>query len=313
MKYIFGPVPSRRLGFSLGVDVIPHKTCSFNCVYCECGNTTNLTLERREYIPLKLVVNELKEFLSTYKGKIDYITLSGSGEPLLYSKLFELTKSIKGFTNIPLALLTNGSLLTKKSVRKELCLFDVVLPSLDTASQKTFLKINRPYKSLKIGKIIQGLIKFRKEFKGKIYLEVLLVKDLNDSIKDILKLKEAIRKIKPEKVQLNTVCRPPAETSSEPLRLEQLNEIKNILGRNVEIIKNFDSKISQISPLKIKRSIYSLLRRRPCTIKDLSLTLGIKKQEIEKYIYLFINKKIVKEVLHNKNKYYILKRKDYAS
>jgi len=169
--YVYGPVPSWRLGRSLGVDVIPFKICSFNCIYCETGRTTDLTVERKKYVSKAPVIEELKAFLSKRKN-IDYITFSGSGEPTLNSKIGGMISEVKKLTDIPVAILTNSSLFSREEVRRELREADVVLPSLDVVSQSLFESLNRPHPSLKIEEIIDGLIEFRKEFKNKIWLEV---------------------------------------------------------------------------------------------------------------------------------------------
>ncbi|MCK4631597.1 MAG: radical SAM protein, partial [Bacteroidales bacterium] len=190
-KYLFGPVPSRRLGMSLGVDLVPHKVCSLNCIYCECGPTTRLTIERNEYVPYNEVIQELKRFLSDNPA-LDYITFSGSGEPTLNSRFGDILKFIKkNYPDIPVAILTNGTLLNDKQVRGEIMDADLVLPSLDVASDLSFRKINRPFHSLNIEDYINGLCEFRKEYQGKIWLEVLIIPGYNNSKQDLKLLKEA--------------------------------------------------------------------------------------------------------------------------
>jgi wyosine [tRNA(Phe)-imidazoG37] synthetase (radical SAM superfamily) len=183
-KHLFGPVPSRRLGMSLGVDLIPKKVCSLNCVYCEVGKTTNLTLERKEYVSVEAVKAELKHYFNHNSFAVpDYITFSGSGEPTLNIYLGEILQFIKeNKPDIPIAVLTNGTLLYKEEVRKSLLQADVVLPSLDAATEPVFKKINRPVKDLNISECIQGLIEFRKEFSNKIWLEIFILPGYNDNI-----------------------------------------------------------------------------------------------------------------------------------
>jgi wyosine [tRNA(Phe)-imidazoG37] synthetase (radical SAM superfamily) len=242
--YTYGPVPSRRLGFSLGIDIIPLKTCSLNCIYCQLGPVVQKTIQRKEYFLPSEILSQVKkklssgpsEILSQVKKKlssgqrIDYITFSGSGEPTLNKTLGKLIREIKKTTSIPVAVLTNSTLLSQKSVRSALMDADLVVPSLDAATQEIFVKVNRPHPSLNVEEIMQGLRKFSQEFKGSIWLEIMLVKGVNDSLNHIRKLKEAIDKIKPEKVQINTVIRPPAEKYARPLSLKDLENIKKILG-----------------------------------------------------------------------------------
>ena len=179
MSQIFGPVPSRRLGFSLGVDTIPFKTCSLDCIYCQLGRTTNKTIERKEYIAGENILREIEEILKR-KKKIDYITFSGSGEPTLNSRMEEMITQIKRLTSIPVAILTNGTLLYQPRMREELMEADLVIPSLDAVSEEVFEKINRPHHKLKINEVIKGINTFSQEFRGKIWLEIMLVKGVND-------------------------------------------------------------------------------------------------------------------------------------
>ncbi|MCK4648231.1 radical SAM protein, partial [bacterium] len=274
MRYIFGPVPSRRLGISLGVDLVPYKTCTFNCIYCQLGRTTNYTLKRKEYIKTQKVLKELKEKLANWrtdklaKQKINYITLSGSGEPTLNVKIGEIISGIKKMTSIPVAVLTNGSLLYRKEVRDSLKKADLVIPSLDAASAKIFKRINRPVKTLKVEKIIKGLVDFEKEYRGKIWLEIMLVKGINDRKEEIEKLKRAIAKIKPDRVQLNTVARPPCEKFAKALSKGELEKIKNLLGPPTEVIVDFERGALPEKMKDLKKGIMTMLKRRPATVKD---------------------------------------------
>lgn len=304
--HIYGPVPSRRLGFSLGIDIIPFKTCSLNCIYCQLGPTTQKTIRRREYFSSSDILSQIKKKLSSGQ-RIDYITFSGSGEPTLNRDLEKLIREIKKITSVPVAVLTNSTLLSRKSVRKALEASDLVVPSLDAATQEIFVKVNRPYSSLKIKGIIEGLQKFRQEFKGSIWLEIMLVKGLNDSPSHIKKLKDAIAKIKPEKVQLNTVIRPPAEKFASPLNRKELKKLKNIFGGYCEIIVEFDKK-SQKSPSEnLEGAILSLIQRRPVTLADISASLGKHKNEIIKYLNFLLGEGKIQSVIHKGLKYFELK------
>jgi len=300
---IYGPVPSRRLGFSLGIDIIPSKTCSFDCIYCQLGPTTQKTLQRKEYVSWKKILSQIKDVLSSGQ-RVNYITFSGSGEPTLNTALGRLIREIKKITSIPVAVLTNSSLLSRESVRKALKEADLVVPSLDGVTQEVFTKINRPHPSLKVEQIIEGLKKFRQEFKGSIWLEIMLVKGVNDSPSHISKLKEVIEEIKPEKVQLNTVVRPPSEEFAHPLSLKELEKIKNILGKNCEIIAEFRKKKQTPLEENLELAILSMIRRRPVTLSDISTSLGKNKNEIIKCINLLLEKGKIKAVVHKHLKYY---------
>ena len=235
-KHLFGPVPSRRLGMSLGIDLIPKKVCSLNCVYCEVGETTKLTLDRMEYVTFEKVIAELKQFMSS-NPKIDYITFSGSGEPTLNNRIGDVLNFIKKeYPKIKTAVLTNGSLFYDKNLRKELLDADVILPSLDAASQYVFKKIDRPNIELNIETYIQGLVDLRKEYRGKIWLEILLLKGYNDSKKELKLLKEAILKIQPDSIQLNTLDRPGTVHDLIPLTKKEMQGIIDFWDlQNVEI------------------------------------------------------------------------------
>ena len=230
-KYIFGPVPSRRLGRSLGVDLVPYKTCTLDCIYCDLGRTTNKTTSRQSFVSPKEIQRELELTLSVLDKKPDFITLSGSGEPTLNNNIGQIIRGIKEITSIPVAILTNSSLLSLDEVRRDLSEADVVLPSLDAITPALFEYINRPHASLRIEEIISGLIQFRKQYRGQIWLEILFCRGVNDGKDEVEKLKKVIEKIEPDRVQLNTPVRPPAEDFAFPLTLAQLEEIRERLGR----------------------------------------------------------------------------------
>mgnify|MGYP006276339225 FL=1 len=206
-KYLKGPVYSRRLGKSLGINIITDKSCSFDCVYCEVGKTTNLTLKRKEYTPTDKIISELDDYLSQ-NPSLDYITFSSTGEPTLHSKIKNIIKFIKNnYPNYKIALLTNSSLLWKKSVREDILEVDLIIPSLDAVSTKAFKKINKPEKSLIINKIIDGLLKLKNEFRGEIWLEIFIIPGINNNSQELKKFADLIKKIKPDKVQFNSLDR----------------------------------------------------------------------------------------------------------
>jgi wyosine [tRNA(Phe)-imidazoG37] synthetase (radical SAM superfamily) len=285
-KHLFGPVPSRRLGISLGVDLVPHKVCSLNCVYCEVGKTTNLTIERKEYIPLNDILTELKGYLDN-DPELDYITFSGAGEPLLHNGIGKIITFIKeNYPKYKLALLTNSTLLYDEKVRKEILEIDLLLPSLDAVSKKVFKKLNRPHGKLDNDKIIEGLIKFSKDFSGKIWLEVFIIPGLNDSNEELELLKNVIMEIAPNQVQLNTLDRPGTENWIKPVAQSRMEEISEFIEPlPVEIIAKFHSRNKLRSYHKdVEQQIIETIKRRPCTDKDLSEMLGIHINEINKYL-----------------------------
>ena len=309
-KYLFGPVPSRRLGMSLGIDLVPHKVCSLNCVYCECGKTTNLTTERKEYIPYCELIKELDHYFQNSPDP-DYFTFSGSGEPTLNSRINDVLNYLKTKKpNIPVAVLTNGTLLHKKKVRDGLRLADIVLPSLDAASHFTFIKIDRPNHGLKIETYIQGLVDFRKEFQGKIWLEVLILPEFNDSIKELKLLKEAFLKINPDKIQINTLDRP---GTVEELRPASISELRCILKfwnlDNVEIIASVpERKDIKSYRQDTESAILETISRRPCIVDDLAKILGTHASEINKYLGVLENESKIETIRLERGVFYRIKK-----
>ncbi len=286
MKYLFGPVPSRRLGISLGVDLVPYKVCSLNCVYCEVGRTTSLTIERKEYIPINEVIEELQDYLNQ-KPELDFITFSGQGEPTLNSGLGKVINFIKdNYPEYKVAVITNGTLFSVKEVRNEVSRANVLLPSLDAVSELSFLKINRPNKYLNIDEIVTGLIRLREEFKGKIFLEIFFIPGLNDTNEELKLLKETTQKIKPDLVQLNTLDRPRTEDFVKSVTQKELLRIKDFFEPlPVEIIAKAKTR-KQIKSFNknIEEQILDTIIRRPCTDKDLSEILDIHLNELNKYL-----------------------------
>lgn len=302
-SHLYGPVPSRRLGYSLGVDIIPFKTCSLDCIYCQLGLTTNKTIRRRKFYSTVEITNEIKRMIKSEK-EIDYITFSGSGEPTLNPILGPLIEEIKKITDIPVAVLTNGTLLYQKEVREDLKKADLIVPSLDAATPEVFKKINRPHNALQLETIIQGLIDFRREFKGTLWLEIMLVKGLNDSSEHLVELKKIAAEIKPDKIHLNTVVRPPSDSSALPLNEEELNEIKNFLGPDCEVAAVFKKTKRKSPPKNLQQEILSLLRRRPVTLDDISRSLGRNPSEVSKALASLIQSGTIKSIPHQDKTYY---------
>ncbi|MBI9071364.1 MAG: radical SAM protein [Melioribacteraceae bacterium] len=285
-KYLFGPVPSRRLGMSLGVDLVPKKVCSLDCVYCEVGKTTKLTLERKEYIKYDKVINELTNYFQNNPDP-DYITFSGSGEPTLNNKIGEIIDFIKeSKPKIPIAVLTNGTLLFDKKVRDEISNADLILPSLDAATENGFRKINRPPENFSIDKYIKGLIDFRKEFEGKIWLEIFILPTYNDNEEELTALKNAVKQINPDSIQINTLDRPGTISNLHGATRDQLQNIMNFFNfENAEIIAaSPERKKVQSYRSDTETAILETIERRPCTLEDLTQILGLHISEINKYL-----------------------------
>ena len=281
MSCVFGPVPSRRLGRSLGVDLIPFKTCTYDCVYCQIGCTPQTSVDRKEWIPVDQVIEELREKLASGP---DYITLSGSGEPTLYAQIGALVERIKAMTDIPIAVITNGSLLWREEVRRELLGVDLVVPSLDAGDEAAWRAANRPHESLTFARMLDGLVDFRREFKGQYWLEVFLLGGLTDTDEAVGKLAACAARIGPDRVQLNTVTRPPAERSAQAVPPDRLAEIATLFTPRAEVIAEFHKAEPSAERTAGQTEILDMLRRRPCSLKDIADGLGISPHQAAKHI-----------------------------
>lgn len=238
MKSVFGPVPSRRLGQSLGVDTIPLKTCNWNCVYCQLGRTRPLINIRKNYLPPDVIISEVQAALCAHQpGEMDWITFVGSGEPMLHSGMGWLIRQVKALSDLPVAVITNGSLLYLPEIRQELSVVDAVLPTLDAGTAELYRKINRPHPQLTFERLVEGLVAFRKEFQGKLWVEVMLIKELNDTPQALKDIAAVLQRIHPDAVHINLPTRPPAETWVHPPDPEGLRRAVSILGDIAEVVQ----------------------------------------------------------------------------
>ncbi len=310
-KHVYGPVPSRRLGVSLGIDPIPLKVCSFNCVYCEVAKTTLLTTKRKEYVPADEILSEVKNFLSDYNGpSIDYITFSGSGEPTLNSKIGYMIKEIKKMTDIPVAVLTNSTLLYRTDVREEIENADLIKCTLDAADNKYLKRVNQPADDVDIKNIINGIKALRKEYKGKIYIEVMIVKGVNDTDDNYAELRKVLKDLGADRIQINTVVRPPAFGFAKPLSDEELRHALEIINNGAEIIKPFNRKTNKAYRKDLEQSIINSIKIRPQTIDDMEESFGVHRDEILKYLELLEKEGKVIEILLRGKKFYKYKATD---
>ena len=276
-NHIFGPVLSRRLGLSLGVDLIPFKICSYDCVYCECGHTTDKTITRQDFFPAEEVMAELRGVLAS-RPHLDTITLAGSGEPTLSLSLGPVIAFVKrDYPDYILSVLTNGSLMTDAGVREELLFADRVIPTLTSVFQPTFERIHRPHPSLRIEAIIDGFIRFRKMYEGALWLEVFVIPGVNTTDAELEGLKAAREQINPDLVQLNTLDRPPAEEWVMAATDAELERVRDVLGRTgIEIVgRKHPVSLATRSTMGAKDLIRATLARRPSTVKDLVQTTGM--------------------------------------
>ncbi|MBN2080537.1 MAG: radical SAM protein [Spirochaetes bacterium] len=284
MKYLFGPVNSRRLGISLGVDLVPHKTCSLNCVYCECGDTTALVTDVAEWVPTREVIAELDEYLEG-SPRLDVLTFSGSGEPTLHSGIGEIITHIRTrYPQYRIAVLTNGTMLVDPGVRRSIRDADIVVPSLDAVSPDLFERIARPAPGVRIDEVIEGLVDFRREFRGLLLLEIFVVPGVNDGDDELAALKDACLRIRPDRIQLNTLDRPGAVHWIRPATVGELDSIATRFAPlETEIIGGpaGDEAVPARRPADLEKTVLLTLRRRPSTIADLRATLGVDAKLIE--------------------------------
>ena len=282
MKYIFGPVPSRRLGLSLGVDLIPPKTCSYDCLYCQIGKTTCKAIEPSAYVPVEAVIAELDETLA--KVQPDYVTFSGSGEPTLHAGLGQLIAYIKERTRAKVAVLTNGSLLYRPEVRERLLQADMVMPTLSTVREETYRAIHQPHDKLNVASLLSGLRSLRKSYRGQFFIEVMLLAGFNDRDEEIEALRQGVLEIAPDRVQLNTVVRPPAYAKAIPLDRKKLEYIKRVLGECAEIIATAPIREKQHFQGTLSAAVLEMARRRPVTVEDVAGALDAPLFEVDRTV-----------------------------
>ena len=299
-RYVYGPVPSRRLGRSLGIDLVPFKTCTYDCVYCQLGRTTNKTTERKEYVAIEDVLAEMERKLAVEPAP-DFISLAGSGEPTLNARIGDLIVKIKSLTHIPVAVLTNGSLLWMREVQEALMKADIILPSLDAGDEHLFQCVNRPHGEITFEKVIDGLAEFTERFPGSVWLEVFLLAGVTGIPAEIEKLAALTRRIRPNRVQLNTVSRPPAEEFAFAISGEQLENFRKLFSETAEVIG--ESKRGK-SPTSLAggttdTDILSLLSRRPCTVRGVSSGLGLHPEEVSKRLHVLSKQGSVVSVRRN--------------
>jgi wyosine [tRNA(Phe)-imidazoG37] synthetase (radical SAM superfamily) len=282
-RYTYGPVPSRRLGLSLGVDIVPMKVCTLDCIYCQLGRTTDKSTTRRDFVDVAAVLSEIGSRVE--QGvQANYVTIGGSGEPTLNSRLGDLVDGIHRLTGIPVAVLTNGTLLYRADVRADCAKADVIIPSLDAGDEQVFQAVNRPSRDISIEKLVSGLSMFRAEFPGPIWLEVFIVPGVNTAPEQIAKIKRCVAQIRPDKVQLNTAVRPAAEKNVEPADADLLDAIARQIGGNCEVIAEVPVGCCDRRRQWVAEDVLSMLKRRPCSIQDLCAGLGLVPNEAVKEV-----------------------------
>jgi wyosine [tRNA(Phe)-imidazoG37] synthetase (radical SAM superfamily) len=285
-RHLYGPVPSRRLGRSLGVDLVPLKTCTYDCVYCQLGRTTNKTVKREEYIRVDDVIDELKRKLDT-GALYDYITFAGSGEPTLNARIGDLVRRIKRLTLIPVAVLTNGSLLWMPEVRESLLAADLVLPSLDAGDEELFRYVNRPHPGIAFDRMVDGLAEFTRHFTGSLWLEVFLLGGVTGMTAEVKKIAALTERIRPARIQLNTVARPPAEEFAFAVPDDQMERFRKLFPEKTDVVFEAGprSPPASLTGKVTDADILALLSRRPCAVQGISTGLGMNASEAAKRLH----------------------------
>lgn len=302
MSFVFGPVPSRRLGRSLGVDLVPFKTCTYDCIYCQLGRTTDRTITRRDRVDRQAVLDDLQQKLVS---EPEYITLSGSGEPTLHLGLGELIDQIHSLTDIPVAVLTNGSLLWQPELRRELRNADLVIPSLDAGGEQMFQAVNRSHPDLSFDLLIEGLIDFREEFDGDYWLEIMLLGGYTSTKSEVSRISQLVERIDPDKVQINTVTRPPSEEFATGIGYSYLQQLASIFSRPVELVADLrGSHCARVFGAS-RDAVVQMLSRRPCTVDEISAGLGMHRNEVVKYLEQLQNEQSVRYRLCDGKLYYV--------
>lgn len=305
-KHVFGPVPSRRLGFSLGVDIIPLKYCSYDCIYCQIGKTTHKEIDRKSFFDPDLVIREAIDKAKTTQP-IDIITFSGSGEPTLNIDLGYMVRELKKNTETPVAVITNGSLLWMEEVRRDILEADVVLPSLDAVSEDIFRYINRPHSLLEVRNIINGMKSFRREYNHQIWLEIMLVRDINDEPEELDLMKRIVESLNADKIQLNTVTRPPRDESSGKVDDTDLIKICNSFGPSCEIICSFEKSVTETpSEGEWANIILETLKRRPLTLGDIVRTTNMSYFQAKAKLKAMENEGLIKSYFFDNNFFFMV-------
>ncbi len=307
-RHIFGPVHSRRLGRSLGVDLVPHKTCNLDCIYCECGHTTNLQVDRSRFFPVEELHTELDAFFSSSHESLDFVTFSGAGEPTLSLDLGPAVSFIHALTPMPVALLTNGILLGRPDVLADVQEIDVMIPSLDAATESMFRRINRPAEGVDFEEYRRGLRSLRNRVRAQIWLEILLIRSVNDTREHLELLADEIGRIAPHGIQINTVYRPGTVRTAEPLNDEELAGAATILSRHCPIVTSrirMDTHITGPDPTPAIRSrILETVSRRPCSIGDLAVGLECDPDLVRGIVETLLSDGLIRRVKHVDGFYY---------
>jgi len=304
-RQVFGPVPSRRLGYSLGVDIIPPKYCSYDCVYCQIGRTTEKEIRRRSFYDPGMIADQVAQRVAS--THVDMVTFSGSGEPTLNSALGAMIREVKKVVAVPVAVITNGSLLYDEEVRADLAEADIVLPSLDAVSEEVFRKINRPHPLLDLGRIIDGLRQFRVEYPTKaIWLEIMLVKNVNDDPDELKRMAEIVSTLGVDRIQLNTVTRPPSDETAGRLEEGELRSICELFGAGCEVICDFEKTETMPAQADWTGIILETLKRRPLTLEDVVKTTSLSRFQAKTRLKMMEEEGLIRSYVLGDDLFYVI-------
>jgi len=267
------------------------------------GRTTQKTVDPKPFVPVHEVAEHVRKKL--LKSVPDSITLAGSGEPTLHSEVDQVIASIKKITGTRVAVLTNGSLFWKEEVRNRVLEADVIMPTLTSAYNRTFSRIHRPHPELDLSMIVEGLTKLRKDYKGQLFLEVVFLAGINDTEKEIAGLKALMDRIRPDKVQLNTVVRPPADSRAISLDIKKLEEIMVFLGKNAEIVAEPRVTGRILEQTSLISGLLEMIKRRPLKPEDIADSLNLSLQEVEELVKGLIIKGQIRKKEHSGDIYYL--------
>lgn len=274
MNYVFGPVPSRRLGQSLGIDTIPLKTCNWNCAYCQLGRTQPVTHTRKDYFSPTDILAEVKQTLAAHKpGDIDWVTFVGSGEPTLHASIGWLIEQVKTLTDIPVAVITNGSLLYQPRMRHDLAAADAVLPTLDAGTPELYRRINRPHPEATFERLVTGLVDFHRQYNGRLWVEVMLVRGLNDTEQALQDIATILRHVEPDEIHISLPTRPPAETWVQPADDEGVLRALAILGEVAHVLHPAAGSFDVSGAESVADAVIGIITRHPMRQEELERTL----------------------------------------
>jgi wyosine [tRNA(Phe)-imidazoG37] synthetase (radical SAM superfamily) len=274
MRYVYGPVPSRRLGRSLGIDPVPPKTCNWNCVYCQLGRTTPLSNQRRDLAPVDVILDEVEAAVAAHSDGIDWVTFVGSGEPTLHAGLGRMIREVRAMVSAPIAVITNGALLHREDVRRELAAADAVMPSLDAGSPDLYRAINRPFPGITLARHLGGLVDFQRSFAGRLWVEVMLVAGLNDTEAALLDLAAALRRIRPDEIHINVPTRPPAETWVRAPEADVLERARSILGLEARVVLPAGGNFALDTHTTVADAVVEVVTRHPMSEDELAAALS---------------------------------------